>query len=162
MYGGGELLEQSKILANCLRVNDCVNFCGNYPNNEILKEMRNHDIFLFTSDKNEGWGAVLNEAMSCGCAVVGSDKIGSVPFLIDEGVNGLVFKSGNLNSLELKVRELLDNPIKRNELSTQAVKTMKEIWSPVNAVNQFINLVNAIQNKRECMIPHSGPCSRSY
>jgi glycosyltransferase involved in cell wall biosynthesis len=40
-------------------------------------------VFIFTSDRNEGWGAVLNEAMGSGCAVVAADLIGSVPYLIE-------------------------------------------------------------------------------
>ena len=52
------------------------------PNAKILQEMRKHEIFLFTSDRNEGWGAVSNESMSNGCMLVGSDGIGSIPFLV--------------------------------------------------------------------------------
>lgn len=160
MFGSGEELDKTKQLTVKLEVEDVVKFCGNSPNDEILSEMSKHEIFLFTSDKNEGWGAVLNEAMSCGCAVVGSDKIGSVPFLIEDDVNGLIFKSENIDSLEAKVVELLENPIKRAKLSHNARKTMSEIWSPKNAAKQFLNLVRALQGKNEHMIPESGPCSR--
>lgn len=160
MFGCGEELENTQKLARKLKVDDVVRFCGNLPNDEILSQMRQHDIFLFTSDKNEGWGAVLNEAMSNGCAVVGSDKIGSVPFLIEDGVNGLIFKSENIDSLEAKVVELLDNPIRRNSLSYNARKTMREIWSPENAAKQFLLLVEGLTNNDESLIPTSGPASR--
>ena len=62
MYGSGMELEPTKRLASELGVLDVVHFLGNLPNDEILKQMRRHEIFLFTSDKNEGWGAVLNES----------------------------------------------------------------------------------------------------
>ena len=39
-----------------------------------------HIFLLFTSDRNEG--AALNESMNSGCAVVASDAIGSVPYLM--------------------------------------------------------------------------------
>jgi glycosyltransferase involved in cell wall biosynthesis len=161
MFGSGEELENTKSLAKKLDVEDVVRFCGNRPNDEILIEMSKHDIFLFTSDKNEGWGAVLNEAMSCGCAVVGSNQIGSVPFLIEDGVNGLIFKSENLDSLEEKVLELFNNPARIGEISINASKTMKEVWSPKNAAKQFLNLVEALISADEHAIPLSGPCSRS-
>lgn len=103
MYGSGVELENVKRLASELEVTDVLRFQGNLPNDKILEQMRQHEIFLFTSDKNEGWGAVLNESMSNGCAVVASDEIGSVPFLVEDGVNGLVFKSEDLDSLETKV-----------------------------------------------------------
>ena len=160
MYGSGEEFDNTVRLAKKFDVEDVVKFCGNRPNDEILSEMQKHDIFLFTSHKKEGWGAVLNEAMSNGCAVVGSDKIGSVPFLIEDGVNGLIFKSENIDSLEAKVVELLDNPIRRNSLSYNARKTMREIWSPENAAKQFLLLVEGLTNNDESLIPTSGPASR--
>ena len=161
MFGSGEELENTKWLSKKLGVEHFVKFRGNLPNDEILIEMRKHDIFLFTSDKNEGWGAVLNEAMSCGCAVVASNKIGSVPFLIEDGVNGLIFKSENMDSFEDKVVELLNNPAKRAELSCNATKTMSDVWSPNNAAKQFLNLVGALQGGNEHMLPETGPCSRT-
>ena len=161
MFGGGELLEQTKVLANRLDVNDCVNFCGNHPNHEILKEMRNHDIFLFTSDKNEGWGAVLNEAMSSMTVVVGSHLIGAVPYLIQDGVNGCIFKSRNIDSLEEKVRFLIDNPEHRFKLAKNAYLTISNEWSPDSAVKKFLQLVNALQCGDDSLIPVSGPCSKA-
>ena len=113
MYGSGEQQESTRILIGELGVSGYVHLCGNLPNAQILEEMRNHDIFLFTSDHNEGWGAVLNESMSNGCVPVASDAIGSVPYLIKNGDNGLTFKSGDLDSLEKAVTTLLDNPTLR-------------------------------------------------
>ena len=161
MFGSGEELENTKSLIKELCVDDVVNICGNRPNDEILREMRDHDIFLFTSDKNEGWGAVLNESMSSGCAVVGSDEIGSVPFLIEDGVNGCIFKSNNLDSLEEKVIYLLDHPNERIVISQNAYYTMRDVWSPKNAANQLLNLINCIKCGDETKIPKSGPCSRA-
>lgn len=160
MYGTGEELEITKNLAKKLGVEDVVNFCGNRPNDEILKEMRRHDIFLFTSDRNEGWGAVLNEAMSNGCAVVGSDEIGSVPFLIEDGVNGLIFKSRDLDSLEKKVVYLIEHPNERARMVKNAYRTMREVWSPENAAKQFLQLVEALKSNDESLIPSYGPGSK--
>lgn len=160
MFGSGEEFEVIKNLAKKLNVEDVVNFCGNKPNDEILSEMRRHDIFLFTSDRNEGWGAVLNEAMSNGCAVVGSDEIGSVPFLIEDGVNGYKFKSRNLDSLEKKVVYLIENPNVRLNMAKNAYHTMSSIWSPANAARQFIRLVDSLIVGDENNISNIGPGSK--
>lgn len=160
MYGTGEELEETRLLAKMLNVEDVVRFCGNCPNDEILSQMRRHDVFLFTSDKNEGWGAVLNEAMSNGCAVVGSDRIGAVPFLVEDGVNGLIFTSESLESLEDKVCRLLDEPQLRRDMARNAYKTMKDVWSEQNAARQFLALVEGITKNDTDLIPKSGPCSR--
>lgn len=158
MYGSGEELEATKALAQDLCVDDIVSFCGNMPNKEILAEMRQHQIFLFTSDRGEGWGAVLNESMSNGCAVVASNEIGAVPFLIKDGVNGMIFESRNLQSLYSKVKYLLDNPEQISMLSKEAMRTMQTEWSPQSAAANFISLVDSLESKRENMIKN-GPCS---
>ena len=161
MYGSGEELEHTKELAEKLDVMDVVRFQGNLPNDEVLKQMRHHQIFLFTSDRNEGWGAVLNESMSNGCAVVASDMIGSVPFLIEDGVNGLIFKSESLDSLETKVVSLLDSVDYRRTIAMNAIKTMRDVWCPKNAAIQFLRLINALKTNDIDLIPSDGPCSLS-
>ena len=160
MYGSGVELERTKELAEKLEVEDVVAFKGNLPNEEILREMRGHNMFLFTSDRNEGWGAVLNEAMSNGCAVVASDKIGSVPFLVKDRVNGLVFKSEDLDSLTSHVRELLDAPTVCEDYARAAYQTMREEWSPRNAAERLIDLIGIIMAGRLSEYEkNDGPCS---
>lgn len=161
MYGSGEELDAIKQLARNLAVADKVSFCGNLPNEDILNQMRLHEIFLFTSDRNEGWGAVLNESMSNGCAVVASNLIGSVPFLIKDGKNGMIFKSEDIDSLEKNVVYLLDNPSKRKEIAINAILTMRNVWSPQNAVKSFFELVEALRTKNNSLIPKEGPCSKA-
>lgn len=82
--------------------------------------MLNSDIFVFTSDRNEGWGASLNEAMSSGCACVVSDAIGSSHFLINNEVNGLLFKNKRLSSLQLQIQRLLDDDMLRKKYHLMA------------------------------------------
>ena len=161
MYGSGVELEHTINLASELEVLDAVHFLGNLPNDEILKQMRRHEIFLFTSDKNEGWGAVLNESMSNGCAVVASNMIGAVPFLIEDGVSGLVFQSEDIDSLETKVMSLLENAEYRRTIARNAIDTMRATWSPANAARQFLKLISAIQTGDNSLIPLQGPCSKA-
>ena len=161
MYGSGEELDNAKDLAKQLGADDVVRFKGNLPNDEILKVMRQHEIFLFTSDKNEGWGAVANEAMSNGCAIVASDAIGCVPFLVKDGENGCVFKSCDLDSLCEKVEWLLDNTTQRQQIAMNAYKTMRDVWSPQNAAKNFMIFVKDLLDGKEPSI-EVGPCSKAY
>ncbi len=161
MFGSGEELESTKTLASKLDVLDVVSFQGNLPNEEILYQMREHEIFLFTSDKGEGWGAVLNESMSNGCAVVASNMIGSVPFLIKDGVTGMVFKSENLESLTAKCEFLLNNPDRRIDIGKNAISTMVNEWSPQNAAQRFLHVAESLKSGH---FPGfvNGPCSKAY
>lgn len=162
MFGSGEELEKIKALTAKLDVDDVVTFQGNRPNNEILHTMQEHHIFLFTSDRNEGWGAVLNEAMSNGCTVVGSDEIGSVPFLINDGVNGCVFKSEDIKSLISKVDFLINNPEKCEEYARNGYESMRNMWSPENAAKQLVKLLeSALVGNMENNGIITGPCSKA-
>ena len=144
MYGSGEEIETIEKKIFDLNVTDVVKLRGNLPNSEILNEMRQHDFFLFTSDRNEGWGAVLNEAMSNGCIAIAGDSIGSVPYLIKNEVNGMVFKSGNLDSLEEVVIKTINNSEKLKQISDAAIMTMRTSWSPSVAATNFLDLAQHV------------------
>ena len=172
MFGSGDYEEQTKQLARNLGVEDVVKFRGTMPNEQLMREMKEHDIFLFTSDRNEGWGAVANESMANGCVLVASDAIGSVPYLVKDGVNGLMFKSastktsfGNpdqkaLDDLTEKVAWLLDNKEKMKEIQRSAFLTMYNTWSPKRAAQNLLQLIDDLQNDRETLIKE-GPCSKA-
>lgn len=147
-------------LINKRDVADVVTLCGNKPNDEIIKAMQENDIFLFTSDRNEGWGVVANEAMSNGCCIVGSDEIGSVPYLVHNEINGLHFRSCDVDDLYNKVKYLIDNPDKRNKMSIQGQNDMINIWSPRHAAESLLQLIDDLKNGRDSSILE-GPCSKA-
>ena len=159
-YGSGEVEQKSRDLASRLGLDDVVRFHGAIPNDQVLKEMGRHKIFLFTSDRFEGWGAVANEAMSQGCALVGSDAIGSVPYLVDNCRNGMIFKSGDVDSLTDCVRTLIENRSLLEDIRHNAVATMQTIWSPAVAARNLLKLIDDIKNGRSCSIKE-GPCSKA-
>lgn len=158
-YGSGEEEAPTRALASHLGLEDCIHFHGAVPNEQVLQAMRQHDIFLFTSDSNEGWGAVANESMSQGCVLVGSDAIGSIPFLVKHGQNGLVFRSCQVESLVEEAEWLITHPQEMRRMQRTAVSTMQEVWSPRNAARQFLQLVGDLKNGRECSVME-GPGSK--
>lgn len=158
MYGDGVELENTKQLAKELDVRDIVFFHGSMPNEQILEQMRKHEIFLFTSDSNEGWGAVANEAMSNGCVLAGSDAIGSIPYLIRDGENGCIFRNMDIDSLFEKLKYLLDNPQERKRMASNACSDMRNAWSPAAAAQNLLTLISDIQAGRASSI-QEGPGS---
>lgn len=160
MIGTGEMVDGMQQLIQKLKVSECVSLLGSMPNSDVKRYMKKSNIFIFTSDRNEGWGAVLNEAMSCGCAVVASDTIGAVPYLIEHEKNGLVFKSSSLSSLIQQTELLLKNTEFREQLGTNAYFTLANVWSPKQAASNLILLAKSIIN---CQIIafYEGPCSKA-
>lgn len=142
-------------------LSNCVHILGSKTPEEVRQYMEQASIFLFTSDRNEGWGAVLNEAMNSGCAVVTSHAIGSVPFLINDGENGLIYQSGDINDLCAKVIYLIDNAEKRAELGNKAYSTIADSWNAETAAERFKQLVEAISGKEKTDLFQEGPCSKA-
>ena len=140
-------------------VEDCVKMLGAMTPENVRRHMEQSEIFLFTSDFNEGWGAVLNESMNSACAVVASHAIGSVPFLINDGKNGFIYKNANEDDLFNKVKILLDNSEKRKQVSLEAYKTMAETWNADNAVKNLMILVENL-NKNKSIILRDQPCEK--
>ena len=162
MIGTGDKEEEIKqLLKNC-DMEDCVTMLGSMSPQEVRKYMEKSEIFLFTSDRQEGWGAVLNEAMNSMCAVVASHAIGAVPYLLEEGVNGSIYKSGNVDQLATKIKELLDNDKKRKEIAVNAYETMINEWNAGNAADKLINVAEIILRGGENQFPYEkGVCSKA-
>lgn len=119
-----------------------ISYIGFINPNEVYNYMKKSNIFLFTSDYREGWGAVLNEGMSSGCACVASTAAGSSNYLINDGINGYLYSWDNMNELCEKVETLVSNNDKRNEISHNAVTTMKNLWNADIAVKRLLDFVD--------------------
>ncbi|MCF0199093.1 MAG: glycosyltransferase family 4 protein [Bacteroidaceae bacterium] len=139
---------------------DCVQLLGSMPNEEVLRKMRESHIFCFTSDKNEGWGAVLGEAMANGCCPVACRETGAAPFLIKDGENGFLFDLSTPNDLFAKVQTLILNPRQREEMSRKAYLTMTQEWNPRHAASNLLALSQALSNGGSADIA-SGPCAKA-
>ena len=141
-------------------VKDVVTFYGNKPNDVIIKAMQEHDVFLFTSDQHEGWGAVVNESMANGCAVISSNVIGSTGYLVKEGKTGFSFNNLNSDSLTEKAKWLIEHPVELEQMKKQAYTQMRDIWSPRKAAEALLALTEDLKNGREVSIL-KGPCSKA-
>lgn len=150
--------EEKSLHSLAMDMGDSVQFLGVLSPEQLRDEMEKSNIFLFTSDFQEGWGVVLNEAMNSGCAVVASHAAGAAPYLIQDGKNGLIYQCGNIDALAQRIRGLLDSPSRRLELGLQAYETILTQWSPKQAAVRFVDLCAGLMNSN--LTPEShGPCS---
>ena len=133
MVGGGELEEELQTLVKRYHLEDEVTFHGFQPPQSVRRFMEEADIFLFTSNYLEGWGAVLNESMNSACAVVAGNGIGAVPFLIKHEQNGLVYRTGHFKEFREQVVRLCRDAGLRRRLGTNAYETMIGEWNPKEA-----------------------------
>lgn len=160
--GTGSMDDEIKTMVEKYELTDYVKLLGAIPAKKVRKYMEKSGIFLFTSDFNEGWGAVLNESMNSGCAVVANHAIGSVPFLIEHNKNGLVYQCGKIDDIYKKVKYLLENPLEQEKLGNAAYETMINVWNADVAAKRLIKLEEQLLNGNKFPELYSdGPCSKA-
>ncbi len=145
MIGCGKLEGKLKDRIEKYDLSDCVHLMGAMKPEEVRSYMEKSQIFLFTSDRNEGWGAVLNESMNSACAVVACDAIGSVPYLLKDGENGLTYRYGDNEKVYQCVKSLLDHLDVCKIYSKNAYQSMTEVWNPAVMAKQLINQIEVMQ-----------------
>ena len=162
MLGNGVLFDYIKQLICDNKLEKEVNLLGAMSPIDVRMHMEQASIYLFTSDRNEGWGAVLNESMNSGCAVVASDDIGAVPFMLQNGYNGLVFHSGDVGDLYRNLKTLLDSPELCVQFGKNAYETITQHWNADIAAERLIQLSHLLLQGEKHPYPYSeGPCSKA-
>lgn len=161
MIGSGVIYDKIHNMILNKDLSKYVHLLGNFPNDKVLEIMSQHHIFLFTSDGNEGWGVVLNEAMGQGCCPVASHLIGATPFLLKHKKNGMIYESGNADSLFESVRYLIDHPNDRINMAISAYNTVKNEWSPRNAARRLEKVLEELlRGNKDCFF-EEGPLSKA-
>lgn len=159
MIGNGELLEKTKSQIEKYNLTNQIKLVGAVKSDKVRLYMEKANIFICTSDKNERWGVVLNEAMNSGCAVIAYKGIGGVPFLIKNNENGLAYTS--LDDFYKKTMKVMDDKALREKLSKNAYKTISEVWTAKVAVQNFEKLVKSIIDGKPNPVKE-GPASTAY
>jgi glycosyltransferase involved in cell wall biosynthesis len=65
------------------------------------------DVFTLPSAWGETWGLAVNEALACGRPVLVSDKVGCASDVVQPGVNGYVFPTGDWPEFRERLSETL-------------------------------------------------------
>ena len=159
LIGGGEEEKRLRERLQEKGLTDTVRLKGFRRPEEVRKAMEQADIFLFTSDYKEGWGAVLNEAMNSGCAVAANTAAGASPYLICHGQNGYLYKNGDREQLCAHVRYLLQHPDVRERTGRNAYETIARTWNAENACKALLMLCRRILGEETVSVPGSGPGS---
>jgi glycosyltransferase involved in cell wall biosynthesis len=100
IVGGGDN-SSLKVIVGKLQINEYIKFLGKIPHKDIFKVLGKTDIYIQPSE-TEGMPRALIEAMSCGCACLGSTA-GGIPELLN---SDFLFESKNVNDLVIKIKKI--------------------------------------------------------
>ena len=115
-------------------------------------------IHVFTSNHLEGWGAVVNESMNSGCAVVANVEAGAIPYLIRHGENGMVYQGGSFDEMSAEVLYLATHKTERESMGKAAYETITKLWNAEHAAAEMIRFAGEIM-KGEPTPALEGPLS---
>ena len=150
MIGGGALEKEVESRIVAYNLEDCVYLPGFRTPTQVREMMEQADIFLMTSDRQEGWGAVANEAMNSGCAFVASNLPGAVPYLVNQGYNGYMYQDGDQQMLNTILERLLGDKKQCEVMGRRAYRTITETWNAENAATSLMLLITRLQDKQAC------------
>src|ERR1700722_9098222 len=122
LIGDGPDRSAAEPLALRLGVQDRIHFLGKQDNvNELLPLA---DLMLMPSEM-ESFGLAALEAMACSVPTIAT-RVGGVPELIDDGVNGLLFPVGNTHAMAEAAIALLSDPSRLAAMAAAGRRTASD------------------------------------
>lgn len=162
MLGGGEMQPAIESMIQEKELEAFITLAGTKSPTQVREMMERSPIFLMTSDRQEGWGAVMNEAMNSGCAVIANRMVGAGPYLIEHGKNGYLYRQGDAAHLAELVHPLLNDRELCKSVGMQAYETVAGEWNARTAAERLLLLIQDLAEGREPKLRwKSGPCSKA-
>ena len=118
VIGGGELLpELQKTYVDCKQIE----FKGQMQWEEFMPILRGARFMVLPAEWSENNPLTVIESQSLGTPVLGA-RIGGIPELIDEGVSGMTFTSGDVEDLKDKIIKMFNHEFDYDAIAKNAIE----------------------------------------
>jgi len=141
--GDGEGRERLVRLVQELGVEGAVEFRGFVSHDEVIRTMSRAAVVAVPSHE-EAFGNINMEALSVGTAVVAS-RVGGIPELVRDGIEGLLFERGNSQQLAGCLATLLSDASLREALGVRARARFLEMFEAKAAVNAQVAWLEGLE-----------------
>ena len=140
LVGDGPDRSAAEWLAHDLGIPSRIHFLGKQDSvNELLPLA---DLMLMPSEM-ESFGLAALEAMACKVPAIAT-RVGGVPELIDDGVNGLLFPVGDVDAMARGAIELLSNPGRLKEMRDEARRTAQKRFCSTLVLPQYVQYYESL------------------
>lgn len=129
--------------AGCLDGIPGVAMLGGLDGGQVRVEMGRALALLMPSVWYEGFPRTLVEAYGCGLPVIAS-RLGSLPELVEEGVTGLLFESGNVADLATKMHWALAHPAEMAEMGRRARRRYEERYTAERNYGHLMQIYESV------------------
>jgi glycosyltransferase involved in cell wall biosynthesis len=110
LVGDGDAVPGLRAQAELLGIADRIDWRGSLPRPEVAARVREAAVVVLPSLTDaESFGMVLVEGMASGVPVVGS-RVGGIPFVVRDGVDGLLATPGDPVELATALERVLTEP----------------------------------------------------
>jgi N-acetyl-alpha-D-glucosaminyl L-malate synthase BshA len=133
MVGDGPERGPAEHLAAQLGVRESVEFVG--KQNHVERLIRKAHVLLMPSEM-ESFGLAALEAMACGVVPVAT-RVGGVPELITDGVDGCLEQAGDIKGLAARTAELLADPAVHARMALAARKAAVDRFSTETLIPEY-------------------------
>jgi len=147
IIGEGPQKEELIALCNRLQLTERVKFLGARDHDEVLQYLRASDLFVLNSI-NEVMPNVVLESLAVGTPVI-APKVGGIPEIIEDGLDGQLFSLKEDNRIELTgaMEQLLgDDGLRKKFIQNGLIKIRQFDWK--NVYIETLNVMNHIQRTR--------------
>ncbi|HEX9930508.1 MAG TPA: glycosyltransferase family 4 protein [Pyrinomonadaceae bacterium] len=134
--------ENLKDYCERFEVGNLVEYLGAVPMDERIEFFRRSDIFVLPTYA-EAMPMSVIEAMAAGLPVI-STRVGGIPELIEDGVDGILFAPGDVGALAEKISFLLNNKDTRIKIGKKAKQKAREQMDFRVYVNKLRTLLFAM------------------
>ena len=124
IYGDGP--EKKHLMNMAQSAPDLIAFHPYLAHDEVRKVMKEHDVYVLASNEFEGWGAVVNEALTEGMKVIGTYESGASVTMLPESN---LYHVGDWRQL----MKILSKPIPDVSI---------DMWTPGYAAHSLVEFAN--------------------
>lgn len=122
-----------------------IHYEGFRDNVFIMQNLKKARALIFPSLWYEGFPITILEAFSAATPVIASD-LGSMPEIVSDNLNGLIFKRGDKADLSLKVKRIVNDSVFASSLSLNARYSFENQYTPEVNYRQLIKIYNSLMN----------------
>jgi glycosyltransferase involved in cell wall biosynthesis len=128
--GSGDLRNELEAYVSDRRLAG-ITFLGHLATDKLTELFQRAAFLVMPSECYENYPMSVLEAMACGTPVIGAE-IGGIPEIVRDGETGLLFPSGDTQSLATKIEHLLDNPAESIRMGRAARRQIEQKNGPAS------------------------------
>ncbi|WP_407185017.1 glycosyltransferase family 4 protein [Bradyrhizobium centrosematis] len=122
-----------------------IDYLGFQPPGRLPEFFAGNDVFVLPS-RHDGWGVVVNQALATGIPVICSDNVGAAMDLVKPGVNGLLVKAGDVESLAAALRQVAERPAVLDAWSRNARETSRDL-TPEAGAEKWVRVFDSLARR---------------